>query len=94
MPGALPEPGYSGAQTQGLLLGSPPACSGGRHVNRQLQHNVISVLPLLWAKPAAAKAGSLGSGCSWPRESNSSVKDFFCSPGMAKQGTWQVIDKQ
>lgn len=28
-------------------------------MNRQLQHNVISVLSCLWAKYAAAKAGPL-----------------------------------
>lgn len=43
-------------------------CAGGElpdllgkhtHMNRQLQHNVISVLSCLWAKYAAAKAGPL-----------------------------------
>lgn len=51
--------GYHGEQAQALFSGSSPTCLGGRHVNRQLQHNVISVLSCSWAKHAAAKAGPL-----------------------------------
>lgn len=41
------------------LGGVPLSCWGGKHVNKQLQHNVISVLSCFGAKCTAAKAGPL-----------------------------------